>query len=283
MTTKRLGRTTSTVGLLAALIVVVVALGFFRRNVYDAYQAWKHGKLFFAEEFEGTVVNTELWNTTHALQGLRYASLRGASSGKWVDVTVDGFEGVVDSPPFGAIVVQDGEIRFESGTSKAFPYIVTGPPDKNSIFPVAGDFAVEVRMKYDVIEGYGSGITILTTSDTAPAGSNLPEGEGIVFRVWGGRSVGLSIELFDDKRLYLEGPTAYHTYRLEYVGGSYSLYVDQSLEIGPFESPRRPNAICLGNPTFAYRYLRDWSDFAVDFVRVRIPNARDGSSISDGG
>ena len=69
------------------------------------------------------------------------------------------------------------------------------------------------------------------------------------------------------------GPTAFHDYRLEYVNGRYSLWVDGVRTMGPVASSTRPNAIWMGNPVFTHWTFSDWTDFTIDSVQISAEQA----------
>jgi hypothetical protein len=238
---------------------------------------------FFEDTFDGSVLDASKWNTDNAVAGLRFCPTDYTyhhTYGNWVDVSVAGCTGTYDdgwdyyetqlyqAPPYGFVVMGGGTASFSSDYRYTFPYVFAGPPSRPSPFPAQGDFALEIRMKYDNIRCHGTGVLAYFKADTTPAGSNSVYDVG-VSGIWadcGGFYPGGAARSPWDA-----ASTEFHTIRLDYVAGSYSKYVDGVLVEGPTQSATRPNALFIGNPVFTAWGISDWSDFTIDYIRVTVP------------
>ena len=229
--------------------------------------------VFFEDSFTGAALDSTKWNSGIATSGLRFCPTNWTlhhTYGSWQDVSAVPCYGSTQPAPYGAIAVADGTASFSSGYNRTFPYVVAGPPSRLSPFPDAGDFALEIRMKYNSIQGNGDGISVFFSENTDPAGQNppSPSGQGI-YGIWAD-----SRGLFGGGKtfsLYSPDAYVYHDYKLEYLSGKYSQYVDGNLVSGPNADSRRPNALWMGNPVHTAWGLSDWSDFTIDHIRVTVP------------
>ena len=241
----------------------------------------------FLDEFDGTEIDPVIWNTDIATAGQRWCSIAQATSGDWLDVAVEpcGWEGptqgepITQEPPYGNITFGDGQASFSAGPIYAFPYIWAGPPSRPSPFPSTGDFILEAGMKFDFITGSGDGLLATFWENTDPEGNNPPAPFGqSVIRIWGDNGE-LHADLLGIK-YSLPETLAPHDYRLEYVDGSYSLFVDGKVTAGPTTSTLRPNVVWLGNPSFNWGPWT-WTDFKIDYVRVDAVPPSGNASFSD--
>lgn len=218
--------------------------------------------VFFEDLFDGSDLSSSKWNSSLATDGKRWCE----PDLVWLDPAVEACDGVTDSSAHGSLSVGGGEASFASGDSRGFPYVWRGAPSRTSAFPASGDFVFEMRMRYDDVQGSGSGVRVGNWPDSSPEGSNSPR-PGAIFNVWADTTGGQRFHLFDTQ-VAVGGVGSDHTYRLEYVDGEYSVFVDGTLEAGPTPSTQRPNVIWIGNPNFTSWAERDWSDFSIDFLRV---------------
>ncbi len=233
----------------------------------------------FSPDFTGAALDSAKWNTAHATSGQRWCSSSfsiSPGSGAWQDVAVVPCLGRLQAPLFGDISLGGGVAAFGSGLQQAFPYIWSGPPSRSSPFPSSGDFALEIRMKYDSITPHGTGFFVNYWLNTDPVGTNAPEGQR-VFQVWADTALGGCPRTFLPgtafSRCAGDAPVdylAFHTYRLEYRGGNYTVFIDGTSALGPTPSALRPTAMWLGTPVFAFG--ADWTDFRVDYIRVETLN-----------
>ena len=223
------------------------------------------GSIFFQDDFNDTLIDQTKWNTDVATSSYRWCRTTQAdvTLGEWIDVSLQACHGYYQQPPYGSITLSQGAISLRNGAARVFPYIWT----RQSPFPSTGDFALEVRMKYDSIAGYGDGMYVAQPVSTDPVGVNGVF-EPVVLTIWAGTEIGLQARIEDNQPVNIASPTTFHVYRLEYLGGQYSLFVDGSLVIGPVNSSLRPNTIWIGNPIFALGGVGDWTDFTIDYVRV---------------
>ncbi len=254
------------------LIAVIVLVTFMvsTTNIFYIPQAFaanpqvssaKTTQIFFEDGFDGTEIDSSKWNTDIATTGERCLT-----TGEWIDISSGLDGGLIQTPPYGSITVNGGQASFSAGWGRAFPYIWSGPPSRTFPFPDTGDFVLEIRMKYDSLEPHGDGLQAIY-SDPA---SNNPPASGGIFDIWGD-SQGLRVNSMN-RRVSLSDPFDLHDYKLEYIDGKYSLYVDGVLKVEPIASNLRPNTITIGNPVFASWVAAEWTDFTVDYVRVTALN-----------
>jgi hypothetical protein len=238
---------------------------------------------FFEDAFDGSALDASKWNTDNTVAGVRFCPtdfVNHLTYGNWIDVSTVGCWGTYDDgwdywegqlfqpAPYGFVTVGAGLASFSSDYRYTFPFVFAGPPSRPSPFPAEGDFAFEIRMRYDFIGGHGTGVSVYYKADTTPAGSNSVTDVG-VYGIWAGWSgfygAGTTRSPYDAYAYQ------FHTFRLEYVGGYYSTSVDGVLVDGPTQSATRPNAVFIGNPVFTAWGVTDWSDFTIDYIRVTVP------------
>jgi len=231
---------------------------------------------FFQEGFDGTALDTLKWNTDIATSGVRicYPDWHNdPGSWQWQDVSVEPCGAWVADLPYGTIALANGAASFASaGNTLDFPFVWAGPQSRPSPFPPTGDFAFELRMRYDepatnYIAYVGAGYA----PDTAPG-------------VWATESVfqtgGHFVGLMGAQSPLWTADGAYHLYRVEYAGGSYTLFVDGAQILGPIPGPRA-NLIWVGYPAMVGDGPGAWNDFTIDSVRVTTPRPAVQSTISD--
>lgn len=233
----------------------------------------------FSDDFDGNAIDTVKWNTSIATSGKRWCSTtveyHHSNPGTWLDISKEACHGLTQASPYGKIVVSGGQAGFSANKIRAFPYVWSGPPSRQSPFPSTGDFILELKMKYDNLQPQGNGFSVFFWENSDPIGNNPPApfGQGFL-NIWadsGDRSPRISAM---GTTIPMVNPLVYHDYRLEYINGKYSLFVDGTLRVGPVASSRRPNTIWIGNPVFNYWESSpgDWTDFSIDFVRVTVPD-----------
>lgn len=231
----------------------------------------------FEDDFDGSSIDTRKWNTSLETSGNRWCSdtveFHHSNPGNWLDPEKETCHGLLQSSPFGAVSVDGGKASFSASPLRTFPYIWRGPPSKLSPFPATGDFVLEVRMKFDEVRPYGDGLAVVPWANSDPVGNNppIPQAyEGMILLIWADAG-GLSVRTVGNTFRPLSGALDFHLYRLENVGGSYSLFVDNSLVVEPIFSNMRPYTLWIGNPVFVHWEVLDWSDFSVDYIRVSVP------------
>jgi hypothetical protein len=236
----------------------------------------------FSDDFTGSSLDPQKWNTTIATSGIRYCAdgvgLPNIGTGVWDDPPCPQNPSAVDSGPFGSITLADGEATFARGCcTRGFPYVWHGPPSLPSPFPASGDFVLEVRMKWNP-GVFQTAFFVNNWPDTSPQGNSNP-GQGQVFQVRHG-----AVNLLGGADISYTSPTSFHTHRLEYVNGMYSVFIDGVLRAGPTSSAVRPNDIWMGNPIFAhYVPPNDWNDFTLDYVKVYGTQSSNFQLDDDGG
>ncbi len=238
--------------------------GFLDSNV--ATVSIKVGLSLFEDDFDGAAINSAKWNTSLAISGKRWCPPAGA----WLDVSTSACFGSTETPPHGSVLVGGGQASFDAAVGRTSPYIWRGAPSRPSPFPATGDFILELRIRYDSIQGFGQGFQAIKSPNTDPVGGNSPVVPADqVFAAWGDFADGLFVQVLGQK-FSVPSPNAFHLHRLEYIGGEYSLFVDSVLKTGPTASTLRPDSILIGNPIFCCTQASDHSDFTVDFVHVQV-------------
>ncbi len=229
---------------------------------------------FFEDDFNGTAIDSTKWNSTFATSGIRWCSFgipspSNLTPGTWQDTSAIPCNGTTQSPPYGTSSEQGGSAALTASSSRAFPYIWRGQPSKPSPFPAAGDFVLEVRMKYDAITGNGAGFAVSSYSGTDPIGDNPTNYPGRILTIWADSS-GLRVAILSNQAAVFDS-FGLHDYVMAYVNGQYSVAVDGLPLIPPVSSTVRANAIWIGNPFFTFWGVADWSSFSIDAVRVTVP------------
>jgi alpha-tubulin suppressor-like RCC1 family protein len=227
-----------------------------------------------SDDFDGSALDGSKWNTSIATGGVRWCASTQANhlttSGLWQDVSTQACHGVFASPPHGSISVNAGSASFSAATRRTFPYVWRGGPTGTSPFPDTGDFVLEVRLRFDSLAPNGTEFHVGDWPNTDPVGDNPPGHLGFAIGACG--ACGLVTNLLGATDT-VAGPTAFHDYRLEYVNGRYSLWVDGVRTMGPVASSIRPNAIWMGNPVFTHWTFSDWTDFTIDSVQISAEQA----------
>lgn len=241
---------------LLALPLIVLATSVSAQALYD--------------DFDGGALDPQRWRVDIATAGVRWCATSSYGSGSvpgvWQDVVAEACNGVQGMSPYGALTVSGGLASFVGPEGSAFPFVWAGPPSRPSPFPLVGDFVMEVCLRFDAIGIHGTGLHVSRWEDTEPVGDNRPVPPGqTVFNIWADGPTRLTML---DQEVPAGLPGVFHTYRLAYVAGAYTAFIDGVAVLGPTVSALRPNSLWLGNPVFAYWGDRDWTDFSVDFVRV---------------
>lgn len=260
---KKIAKKDWIIGIFVSLVLVLIS------------NSASEGIQIFEDDFNGTTIDSTKWNTEIATTGKRWCSStiwnHHSNPGNWQDIGLEPCHDFTQVPPYGAITVSGGQAIFSGGYTQSFPYIWAGPPSRLEPFPSIGDFILEIRMKYDSIQSHGDGLSALFWNNTDPVGNNPPSpaGQG-VFSIWADTS-GLRTTTVGEQ-IFVTDPFFFHHYRLEYISGAYSLFIDGILKVGPIATNLLPNTIWIGNPIFTYWGISDWSDFTIDFVRVTVPH-----------
>lgn len=233
-------------------------------------------KKFFEDKFNGNTIDSSIWNTTMSTSGNRFcfdSFTPPDYPGMWLDVSVEscynagGSFPYTETPPFGNIEVHGGTASFTSSYKRAFPYIWSGPPSRLSPFPASGNFILEIKMKFDKIQPGATGVEVQYWANSEPVGNNSPVNYpyDFVLEINAATAVSLDVWLLTQD-VIVDYPLDYHIYRVEYIDGAYSLYIDDILRIGPVPSSIRPNSIWMGLPGISSPI--NWSHFTVDYIKV---------------
>jgi len=180
------------------------------------------------------------------------------------------------------VSVDNGSLHMGQGGSSSldFPYVSS----VGTVFPTAGNFQVEIAAQYSQHGGQGDGIAVLGP-DHQP-----------LFILWGSPLV---VALEGTPQVAVAGPFDLHNYRLTFVDGVASVYVDNMLVLTTPLSVR-PESLWLGTPTIGqvsmwplwsgwvgivdghvdpttavvlsrWWWGTNWSPFSVDYIRVGPP------------
>jgi hypothetical protein len=232
-------------------------------------------QFFFEEEFNGTVLDAAKW-AFKPEKGIRWCSdeRNGFLPGTWVSLANSSCYCLKQPPPFGTVELVNGTARLSSDSEFLFPYFFTGPPYHKSPFPEKGDFRLEIRLRHDYIGGSGNGIYVRFWEDTSPHGANSPISRGSrIFYIWADKASS-RMGLLENTLEYHDIPGLFMVYRLDYIDGKYSVFINDRLVAGPVTSRIRPNAIWVGNP-IAVWWINSgengWTSFSIDYINVRVP------------
>jgi len=228
---------------------------------------------YFEEQFNGPTLDPSIWRMEVATSGARWCDTDPGQQwgpGVWVDEGAECY-GVAAYSPYGSAVLSDGLLSVSSANGQACPYLVSRLPGSVDLFPPSGDFTVKVRLRYDRLTSWGSGVLVMDTEDTEPVGTNSPATrETVLMQLWGhtiNSSLGGTLQIVAS----MPPPYEMHEFSLECVGTTYTISVDDQVVYGPITSALRPTAVWIGNPVLAYWYPTDWQSFSVDYLRVEVP------------
>ena len=234
----------------------------------------------FSDDFDGAALDSAKWNTTIATSGVRWCATTQSGnhltvSGLWQDVSSQACHGLFAASPHGSITVGGGSATFSAATRRTFPYIWRGSPSGTSPFPATGAFVLEVTMAFDSLAPHGTEFHVGDWPNSDPVGDNPPG--NLVFAIGACSGCGLVTNLLGVATVVPGDPTDLHDYRLEYVNGAYSLWVDGVRTMGPVASSTRPNAMWMGNPVFTH-----WASAGLDRFHDRLRAGQGARLISPG-
>jgi hypothetical protein len=256
--------------------IFVVFMLFFGLSV--GFAAVAERTVFFEEQFNGPTLDSAAWRTEILTAGARFCAVNPDpwAPGTWVDEGAD-CHGTSVHSPYGTVSLSNGLLSLSVGNPRAFPYLVSRLPGPVELFPPVGDFTLTVRMRYDYVSGYGTGLMVYASQNTEPVGSNDPVLEqNLILQVWDDTpGAGIPVRTSLDGAWHTVGfvpsPYDFHEFVVECAGNSYTISVDGQLIFGPVTSDLRPSAINMGNPGIAVWGDTDWSTFTVDDIRVDVP------------
>lgn len=154
----------------------------------------------------------------------------------------------------GNIAVAGGYSTQSAGCNEQFPYVttITNP------FPTNGDFLIRVGFSYPSPDQGGNGFGA-TNGFTI----GLP---GTGYWVWQDYCCGGLRAACGDLVVPIApaGDTQYHVYEWRYIGGVYSLYVD-NVFMASDASTFRPDGFFFGHPPYNYC---PWTTQQIDFVHI---------------
>jgi hypothetical protein len=234
--------------------------------------------VFFEEQFDGPTLDPAAWRTEMLTSGPRFCldTTEPWSPGHWVDEGV-ACHGVAAYSPYGSAILSDGLLHMSSSNVRAFPVLLSRLPGSSPLFPPSGDFTLKVRMRYDRVTPWGTGIQVFQTQSTEPSGSNsLATPQNVLLHIWcddpgGGIDVftaigGSLVQVAD-----VSPATEFHLFELDCAGNMLAIRVDGQIVFGPAGSDMMPTAAVMGNAAVAFWYPTDWTSFSVDYVRVGVP------------
>jgi hypothetical protein len=236
------------------------------------------GSVFFEEQFTGPNLDSAAWRTEMLTSGPRFCLDTTApwSHGRWVDEGVE-CHGVAVYSPYGSAILSNGLLSLSSSNVRAFPLLLSRLPGSVPVFPSSGDFTLKVRLRYDRVTPWGTGVQISEAESTEPFGdNNIVTAENVMLHVWNDGSgdgivvytaIGGSLQWVAD----VSPATEYHEFELDCAGTLYMIRVDGQVVFGPVASDMRPTAVTMGNGCVAFWYPTDWTSFSVDYLRVEVP------------
>ncbi len=221
-------------------------------------------KTIFNDDFDGPSINASLWT----------AQLNTNTSGY---------------PAYGGTIrFAEGSIFFESDGS-SFPYVhsIVNP------FPSDGDFVLEFDLTYLRISTRGCGLWVTRGEWVIEApGDQPPDDYAQVFLLFPNLDGGVRVFLFGQELYDTYKNTGKNLFRLEYVGGNYSVYMNDAL-VASAASQIRPDTIAIGHLPCYYVPLNDgndflgqplysyaWCNFKIDSIRVETSRNLPTSKIS---
>ncbi len=217
----------------------------------------------FIENFDGTSLDPAKWNV------LQSSTLSG-------------------NPAYGSSIKVSGGYLDLSSDGPGFPFIYTA----TNPFPTSGNFEFEIAMQFPTIADYGCGVEIsnagssLNTNWQKYALISIIAGDiGNVEPIRDNQMNAIAVNFVGSQPYQIKVPgfkpsTPEHIYRVTYINGTYTLYVDgQSvIQEASFE---RPNTIVLGcepnggvppSPeSWAHWSYWGWSSVKINYVKVTRP------------
>ena len=231
-----------------------------------AHSALAERDEFFSDDFNGSALDPNKWETRIATAGIRY------EEGRWTLPPVEA--------NYGSVTVANSHLTLDNPSPTLscpmFPLVWT-----NKAIPSAGDFELKFRMRYTAGGYWGDGVRIVTMpSPFEPALGSTESAKGQYVLMIHQDNVdckGPQISLLGrpgDGSPSLPFNTEWHTYKLRYEGGSSTLYVDGVFLAGPLPTPR-PNCIQLGvgevgccGDSCSSSGCR-WTSYSLDYIEVK--------------
>ena len=235
--------------------------------------------VFFEEQFNGPNLDSAIWRTEILTSGPRWCQETDDfwGPGSWIEEGIE-CHGVAAHSPYGSASVSDGWLHMLPTNDRAYPLVASRLPGSVPAFPASGDFTMKLRMHYDRVTPWGSGLAVFQTQSTEPSGDNPPWGrqEDVVFELatdsgTGGVGVTTALGGFLQEVAVVPGPTDVHESDLTCVGTSYTISADGQVIFGPVSSALRPTALVMGNPNIAFWGSTDWTSWSIDYFRVEVP------------
>jgi hypothetical protein len=234
--------------------------------------------VFFEEQFNGPTLDPSTWRTEILTSGPRWcqATYDFWGPGSWVEEGI-GCQGVAAYSPYGSASLSDGWLHMLPTNDRAYPLVASRLPGPAPVFPASGDFTMKLRVCYDRVTGYGSGLAVFQTQSTEPSGENPPWGrsQDVVFELatdsgTGGVGVATALGGSLQEVAIVPGLTDVHEFDLTCVGTSYTISADGQVIFGPVSSALRPTAVAMGNPNIAVWGPTDWTSWSIDYLRVEV-------------
>lgn len=259
--TMRIGR--RTLALIAMLLVYGASLGTTGAEAAAVLdQASQDGDVYFSLVQPGSLNVQSV--PGDATAGARWCDQIGA----WIYPDQRRCARRREQQPFGNVSVVNGEVRIGSGSTYAAPFLWAAAPGRQEPFPPEGDFVLEAEITVEQLGAKSVDLQVARWLPPTTTGGSNPLNSSILTLSADGR--GLQVTLLGTSKT-IASPMARHAYRLEYIGGEYTVYVDDAVVIGPTASASRPNALWLGSPLFTW-WFGEWSDLRVAKLLVKIPN-----------
>lgn len=206
----------------------------------------------FSDNFDGTEIDQTKWTSPDPFRYYQYSGPYGPT-GYWTTPP--------NNPSYGTATASNSWLSLRNGYSTVFPCVES----RYNPFPETGNFYFETKMRYDGSSPHGTGFQMRRADSDNPV-------ENIIFSIWQDSGIPLSISFLGYGWSGMRPDLAEHVYRIEYVDGNYTLWIDGSKKAGPFASSVRPNKMWFGNPVYAWWGYNNWTNLSVDYVSVQKDN-----------
>ncbi len=143
-----------------------------------------------------------------------------------------------------------------------FPYFYS----KINSFP-DGDFSAEIKFQYTKATHWGTGFALVDKAPENGAGFNYLFGIGL----WQDKSSGTNMRIsYDGTDVFSKAINIDpHIFRIDKVSQVYQIFFDGNLVFTSPQTQETVKAIWFGNPDHLSFNIPEWTNFKVDYVRVK--------------